>query len=105
MMITTASLLAEGFDASHLHIKNFVFNGNDLNFTPAVFQGNINQLAFNEKSGLQLQKFHTKFYYSDSGASLTNLLLQTDGTVLQNQVIVKYPSIEAASKNMGYGLC
>ncbi len=93
--------LTDGFDASHLHITNFTFNGDSMNFTPAVFQGNINQLALNEKSGLHLQKFHTKFYYSDSGASLTNLLLQTDGTLIQNQLIVKYPSIEAASKNIG----
>ena len=96
-----AKPLTEGFDASHIHIKNFVFNGDSMNFTPAVFQGNINQLALNEKSGLNLQKFHTKFYYSDSGASLTNLLLQTDGTTLQNQLIVKYLSIQSISKNPG----
>ena len=93
--------LQEGFDASHLHIKGFVFTGDSLSFSPAVFQGNINQLALNEKSGLTLQKFHTKFYYSDTAASLTNLLLQTDGTVIQNKLVVKYPSIEAVSKNIG----
>jgi hypothetical protein len=58
--------LKDGFDASHLHIKDFVFTGDSLSFTPAVFQGNIEQLALNEKSGLALQKFHTKFYYSDT---------------------------------------
>ncbi|MEP6684405.1 MAG: AsmA family protein, partial [Parafilimonas sp.] len=93
--------LKEGFDNGHLHIRNFIFNANDLSFTPAIFQGNIDQLSFNEKSGLALQKLHTKFYYSDSGASLTDLLLQTDGTVLQNHLIVKYPSIDAATKNPG----
>jgi len=93
--------LKEGFDNAHVHITNFTFNANDLSFTPAVFSGNINQLAFNEKSGLHLQKFHTKFYYNDSGASLTDLLLQTDGTVIQNRLIVKYTSIEAATKDMG----
>ncbi len=91
----------EGFDASHLHIQNFTFNGSDLMFTPTVYSGNVDQLAFNEQSGLSLKKFHTQFYYSDTGASLKNLLLQTDATVIQNQVIVKYPSIEAASKNIG----
>ena len=93
--------VAEGFDASHLHIKNFTFNGSDLMFTPTVYSGNVDQLAFNEQSGFNIQKFHTQFYYSDTGASLKNLLLQTDATVIQNQVIVKYPSIEAASKNIG----
>ena len=82
-------------------LKIYVLNGNDLLFTPTVYSGNINQLAFNEQSGLNIQKFHTNFYYSDTGASLKNLLLQTDATVLQNQVIVKYPSIAAASKNIG----
>ncbi|MFT4153766.1 translocation/assembly module TamB domain-containing protein [Parafilimonas sp.] len=96
-----ATPLPEGFDASHLHINNFVLEGDSLSFTPAVFQGNIGQLALNEKSGLALQKFHTKFYYSDTTASLTDLLLQTDGTTVQNKLIVKYPSIEAISKNIG----
>ena len=91
----------EGFDASHLHIKKFTLNGDSLTFTPNVYSGTINQLAFNENSGLDVQKFHTQFYYSDTGATLKNLLLQTDATVLQNQVIVKYPSIAAASKNPG----
>lgn len=93
--------LPEGFDASHLHVKDFVLNADSLSFTPAVFQGNINQLGLNEKSGLALQKFHTKFYYSDTAASLTNLLLQTDGTTIQDRLIVKYPSIDAISKNIG----
>ncbi len=93
--------VAEGFDANHLHIKNFTFNGSDLLFTPTIYSGNVDQLTFNEQSGLNLQKLHTQFYYSDTGVSLKNLLLQTDATVIQNQVIVKYPSIEAASKNIG----
>ena len=92
---------AQGFDAGHLHIKNFTLSGNDLLFTPTVYSGNINQLAFNEQSGLNVQKFHTQFFYSDTGASLKNLLLQTNATVIQNQIIVKYPSVEAASKNIG----
>jgi hypothetical protein len=93
--------LKDGFDASHLHITNFVFNGDSMDFTPDVFKGNINQLTLNEKSGLTLQKFHTKFYYSDTTASLTDLLLQTDGTTIQNKLIIKYPSIAAVSKNIG----
>lgn len=93
--------LKEGFDASHLHITSFIFNGDSMNFTPGVFKGNINQLALNEKSGLSLKKFHTKFYYSDTTASLTDLFLQTDGTTIQNKFVVKYSSIAAVSKNIG----
>lgn len=96
-----AKPLPEGFDASHLHIKDFILKGDSLSFTPAIFKGNIDQLALNEKSGLALQKFHTRFYYSDTTASLTDLLLQTDGTIIQNKLIVKYPSIESLSKDIG----
>lgn len=93
--------LTEGFDANHLHITGFVFNADSLMFTPAIYSGNIGQFALNEKSGLSLKKFHTRFYYSDTATSLTNLLLQTDGTTIQNRIIAKYPSIEAISKNPG----
>ncbi|MBS1747720.1 MAG: translocation/assembly module TamB domain-containing protein [Bacteroidetes bacterium] len=98
---STSKPQAEGFDPSHIHIKNLLIDGDSLQFTPDVYQGNINQLVFHEKSGVEIQKFHTKFLYNDSGASLTNLLLQTEGTTLQNQLIVKYPSIEAITKNIG----
>ena len=93
--------LKEGFDASHLHVTGFIFDADSLTFTPSIYSGNINQLALNEKSGVTLKKFHTRFYYSDTVASLTNLLLQTDGTIIQDRLIVKYPSIEAVSKNIG----
>lgn len=98
---STSKPLAEGFDPSHIHIRNLLIDGDSLQLTPDVYQGNINQLVFEEKSGVEIKKFHTRFFYNDSGASLTNLLLQTDGTALQNQLIVKYPSIDAVTKNIG----
>jgi hypothetical protein len=98
---STSRPQATGFDPGHIHIKNLLMDGDSLEFTPEVYKGNINQLALQEKSGVELRKFHTRFYYNDSGASLTNLLLQTNGTTLQNRLIVKYPSIETVSKNIG----
>ncbi len=92
---------ASGMDYSHLHVTGFQLNADSLSFTPSEFRGNINQLALNEKSGFQLEKLNTSFIYNDSGAALTNLLLQTDVTLLKNKVLVTWPSLESVSKNPG----
>lgn len=91
----------EGMDFSHLHVTGFILNADSLSFTPSEFRGNVKQLALNEKSGFQLEKFNTSFVYNDSGAALNDLLLQTDVTVLRNKILVTWPSIEAISKNPG----
>jgi len=91
----------EGIDFSHLHIDSLTVHGDSLAFTPSVYAGNIHQISFKEQSGFDLRKLQTNFVYTDTGASLTNFLLQTDNTVLQNQLIAAWPSLDAISKNPG----
>ncbi len=92
---------ASGMDFSHLHIKAFTLNADNLNFTPTEYSGNINQLAFNEQSGFNLRKFQTKFLYNDKQTALENLLVQTDNTTIQDKIALSYPSVEAMSKHPG----
>lgn len=91
-----------GMDFSHMHIQNFIVDGNDLSFTPAEFKGNINQISFKEQnSNFNLQKFQTKFYYSDTAASLQHLFVQTDKTLLRDGIALRYPSIKNIAKQPG----
>ena len=90
-----------GMDFSHLHIEAFILNADNLNFTPTEYSGNINQLAFNEQSGFNLRKFHTKFLYNDKQTALENLLVQTDNSSIQDKIALSYPSVEAISKHPG----
>jgi hypothetical protein len=63
--------------------------------------GKINSFTFSEKSGLKINKFHTTFFYGPTNAYINDLLVETPRTVLQKQVQVSYPSIDAITKNIG----
>lgn len=90
-----------GMDFSHLLIDSFTLKGDSLAFTPGIYNGNIQQISFTEKGGLNLRRFKTNFVYTDTGASLQNLVLQTDKTLIQNKLVVSYPSLDALSKQPG----
>ncbi len=92
---------AAGMDFSHLLIDSFTVNGDSLAFTPSIYNGNIRKLSFKEGSGFNLRQLKTNFVYTDTGASLNNLLVQTDQSVIQNKFAVSYPSLDAISKKPG----
>ncbi len=92
---------AEGIDFSHLLIDSFALKGDSLAFTPSVYNGNIRKLSFKDKSGLDLRQLKTNFVYGDTGASLNNLVIQTDKSLIQNKLAVSYPSLDAISKKPG----
>lgn len=94
-------VLKKGMDYSHMHIKDLMVNADSLNFTPAIYKGNIQQIAFNEKSGFNLQRLQTNFFYSDKETKLQNLLLQTDKTVLRDHILLQYQSISTIADKPG----
>jgi len=93
--------LSRGFDNNHLHITELNIDGNGLSFSPDTMKGNIANLSFKEQSGFNLKTLKTDFIYGENGASLTNLLLQTDKTIIKNKIAISYPSIEAMAKQPG----
>ena len=92
---------AAGMDFSHLLIDSFTLKGDSLAFTPTVYNGNIRKLSFKDKSGFDLRQLKTNFVYTDTGASLNNLVIQTDKSLIQNKLAVSYPSLAALSKQPG----
>lgn len=93
--------ISGGMDFKHMHIGGFKLKGNDFVFTPTTYAGNITDAGFSEKSGFSLKQFKTQFAYSDTGASLKNLYAQTDKTLLRDNVVIKYPSLDAVTKDIG----
>jgi len=96
-----APSLVKGMDYKHLKIDSLKFKGNNFILTPKKDEGNITNAEFKEKSGFNLKQLKTNFTYSNSGAALKNLYIQTDQSVIQDNIIVKYPSIAAITKDMG----
>ena len=90
-----------GMDYAHLDIRNFKLKGNDFIFTPTAYSGNVADGAFGERSGFNLQQIKTNFAYSDTGAALNNLFVKTDKTLIQDNIDIRYPSLDAVKKDMG----
>ena len=93
--------LAQRMDYGHLKIGAFKLKGKNLLFTPAGYAGIITDGGFTEQSGFTLKQFKTDFSYSDTGAYLNNLYVQTDRTFIKDRIEVKYPSLDAVTKDMG----
>ncbi len=93
--------LQSGMDYSHLNIDSLSLNAAGIIITPTTYAGKIIKGSLSEKSGFVLKAFETDFVYNDSGASLKNLLVQTDRTVIQNEIEVSYSSLDALVKDMG----
>ncbi len=93
--------ISHGIDYGHLKATAIELKASDLLFTPVAYSGQIDQAAFKEKSGFNLKKLHTDFSYTDTAASLENLLVETNRTVIRDKVILRYPSIEKISTNPG----
>lgn len=93
--------IKKGIDYSHLLIDSLNLKGQNLSFTPAEYKGNLNNLSFKEQSGLNLKKLQTTFLYSDTVAYLKDIFLQTDQTLLRNNITLAYPSVASLSKSPG----
>ncbi|MEP7108101.1 MAG: translocation/assembly module TamB domain-containing protein, partial [Ferruginibacter sp.] len=93
--------LSKGMDYAHLKIEGLKLKGNSFLFTPTAYAGNITDGGFSEKSGFTLKQLKTDFAYSDTGAALQNLYVQTGRTIIRDNIIIKYPSLESLTKDLG----
>lgn len=89
-----------GMDYAHMNFQGLSFNCEQILYSADTISGNLKHLALTEQSGLNIIELRTKFLYYNQGALLKDLYLQTPGTVLQDQLEVKYPSIAALQKEM-----
>ena len=93
--------LPKGLDFSHMNIHDLNADIENLNYNPDTISGKVNSFTFSEKSGLELKKFHTTFFYGPKNAYLNDLYVETPQTIIQKQLQVSYPSIAALSTNIG----
>lgn len=93
--------LPRGLDFGHMDIKGLNADMENFAYSTDTISGKINSFTFKDKSGLNIEKFHTSFFYGPKNAYLNDLLVETPQTTLQKQVQVSYPSIAAITKNIG----
>lgn len=91
----------KGIDYKHLDITNLTLKAKDFSYTPDTISGNITKFTVRDKSGVDVKELRTDFAYGPKGAQLKNLYLETPSTLLRDEIVVSYPSLESLSKDIG----
>lgn len=91
----------QGMDFNHMNFSKMNLEVRSFKMENNTFAGTVNSAEIQEARGLDIQKFNTDFVYGEKEAYLKDLYLQTPKTILQNEVIVNYNSIEQLSSNLG----
>ena len=53
-----------------MDIHNLNADIENLSYDPDTISGNVNSFSFRDKSGLVINKFHTKFFYTGRKAHI-----------------------------------
>ncbi len=93
--------LKKGMDYSHLHISHLRLRASGIHADPSSYQATIGGIAFDEKSGLVLKNLSAGIAYGSTGASLKNLIIQTNHSEIKNQTSIQYRNPEEISKHPG----
>ncbi|NPA08001.1 MAG: translocation/assembly module TamB [Chlorobi bacterium] len=91
----------QGMDFNHLNFSKLNLEVRSFKMQNNTFAGNVNSAEIQEARGLDIQKFNTDFVYNDKQAYLKDLYLQTQKTILRDEVVLNYNSIEQLSSNLG----
>lgn len=95
---TNAPFVSKGMDYSHLDAKNLNLHLRDFYFVNDTISGSFVEGSLTERSGLVLKKLEVDFLYSAKEAYLKNLDLETNHTILRDELVVRYPSIESIAE-------
>ncbi len=91
----------QGMDFNHLNFSKLNIEVEDFKMQDNTFAGSVNSAEIQEARGLNIQKFNTDFVYNQKEAYLKDLYLQTPKTILRDEVVLNYNSIEQLSSNLG----
>ncbi|MDO5510333.1 MAG: translocation/assembly module TamB domain-containing protein [Weeksellaceae bacterium] len=93
---------ARGLDYNNLSISDMQMDMRDFEMLGSNFEGDIRQLSMQEQSGLQVKQLTTQFLYAENTAQLRNLLLETNQSVIRDNVQLVYDSQSALANNPGH---
>lgn len=98
---TAVAPAKSGMDFNHLNFGQLNLDVRNFKMENDGFAGSVKSAEIRESKGLNVQKFNTDFVYSDKEAYLKNLYLQTPKTILRDEIILNYNSVDQLSANPG----
>lgn len=98
---TAAPVAAAGIDFNHLRFSKMNLEVRNFKMQNGGFSGTVNSGEIQEGRGLNIQKVQTDFVYGEKEAFLKSLYLQTPRTVLRDEIVLNYSSMEQLTANPG----
>ncbi|MES2795901.1 MAG: translocation/assembly module TamB domain-containing protein [Bacteroidota bacterium] len=92
---------AKGIDFNNLKINELNLNAERLSYSDKGISGWIYSGSFKEKAGLQLKSLQTDFAYTEKQTFLKKLELKTPQSIIRDEFILSYASLDELSKNLG----
>lgn len=86
-------------DFNHLNIKNLGISLQDLAIDSAGVKATLNGGKLQDTSGFVLNELKGKIIYDDKQISVENLLIKTPNTLIDNNTLVTYTSLEDLKKH------
>ncbi|TYO92869.1 uncharacterized protein DUF490 [Elizabethkingia miricola] len=91
----------QGMDYNHLNFSRMNVDVRNFKMENNEFAGTVKSAEIKESKGLDIQRLTTNFTYGSKEAYLKNLYLQTSKTVLRDEVVIGYDSVEQLTANPG----
>lgn len=98
---TAISPTRQGMDFNHLNFSKLNVEVRKFKMQNNTFAGSVNSAEIQEARGLDIREFNTDFVYNEKEAYLKDLYLETSRTILRDEVVLNYNSIEQLSSNLG----
>ncbi|MBK7885716.1 MAG: hypothetical protein IPJ81_19475 [Chitinophagaceae bacterium] len=89
-----ASPIKDGLDFSHLDVKRINLNTGIIKYSADSIIADINQLAFADKSGFQIDTTHAGISYNNKGVKVRELYIRTPQSVIKNTLELEYDDIK-----------
>lgn len=89
----------KGMDFNHLKITNLTFGAADVNYSAAGITANVKNGSLKEKSGFALNELKGNAIYNDKQIKLSNFVLKTPNTTIENATELNFTSMEDLTKH------
>ncbi|HEX6227117.1 MAG TPA: hypothetical protein VFZ52_22010, partial [Chryseolinea sp.] len=89
----------EVFDASHLWITNFTMQAEDLEWEGQKMKGELSNLAFEERSGLTIEKVSAVFSLTDNSIAVKDFYFKSPNSNISLNAIGNFTSLETISES------
>lgn len=94
-----AKAAPKGMDFNHLKISGLTFGAGDVSYSADGIKANVKNGSLKEKSGFALTELKGNAIYNDKQIKLSNFVLKTPNTAIENATELNFTSMEDLTKH------